>query len=509
MENQCMKMALSVLIVLGCLGAGTGTLSAATYYVNNKAGSDENEGTTEAAPFATIARAVAACRTSDRLVLTDTGTPYHESLLFRGLGGTPRAPFVVEGRGAVLSGYRALPAARWEKVSDGLYVFRTPKRPHQCPYLADRGTKLTEKREAAALGADEFCWRRDDGIYFKRQPGKPITAYELGATMLATGFTTSSASYIVCRDLVCEYFSNDGFNMHGDCRGLVLERIEARYNGNQGVSIHEAGGLVVRDAYLHHNGQGIVDVNASRSHYCGVLAEHNGLGAGFNGGFHSMVDCVLRNNARDQLDVTFGAPKHLPGGTTNPVAPTRVYLKNVILWGNGNRAGVRVRTGGTVAMESSIIAGSDTGIVVHTDATCHLTTSIVTNCACTLRSDSTDVFRDFNLYGTGRMRWLGKDYGAENWAEFKAHAANDRFSQIGPVTIETREDGTTCLAPRADGAVPEYAQLLGVGPYPIQVTWRDIKGPDSGGSDAPVTVKIGPTQPLGDVGRVPTRPKRR
>ena len=37
-----MKMALSVLIVLGCLGAGTGTLSAATYYVNNKAGSDEN-----------------------------------------------------------------------------------------------------------------------------------------------------------------------------------------------------------------------------------------------------------------------------------------------------------------------------------------------------------------------------------------------------------------------------------------------------------------------------------
>ena len=110
-----MSMILRILTVLGCLGSGTGALSAATYYVNNKTGSDENDGATEAAPFATIARAVAACRTSDRLVLTNTGTPYHESLLFAQLGGSPRAPFVVEGRGAVLSGYRALPAARWQR----------------------------------------------------------------------------------------------------------------------------------------------------------------------------------------------------------------------------------------------------------------------------------------------------------------------------------------------------------------------------------------------------------
>jgi len=497
--NRSMKTALRILTFLGCLANGPGALFAATYHVNNATGSDENDGKTEASAFATIAKAVSACGTSDRLVLSNTGTPYHESLVLKQLGGTPRAPFVVEGSGAVLSGYRALPAARWEKVGDGLYLFRTPVRPHQCPYLADHGTKLPEKKEVAALDAGEFCWRRDHGIYFKCAPGKPLTDYELGATMLATGFTTVNASYIVCRDLVCEYFSNDGFNLHGDCRGLVLERVEARYNGNQGVSIHEAGGLVVRDAHLHHNGQGIVDVNASRSHYSGVLAERNGLGAGFNGGFHSMVDCVLRDNAQDQVDVSFGAPKHLPGGATNPVAPTRVYLKNVILSGSGNRAGVRVRAKGTLAMESSIIVGSDAGIVVHAGGNCHLTRSIVANCPWILRSDSEDFFRDFNLYGAGRLRWLGKDYGAESWAEFKAHAGNDNCSRIGPVTLQKTDDGSLRLAPGADGAAPEYAQLLELSPFPIQVRWGDITG--AGGGDGQVTVRIGPTQPLGDVGR--------
>jgi len=494
-----MNTALRILVLLCWLNGASGALFAATYYVNNRTGADTNDGKTEATAFATIAKAVAACRTSDRLVLSDTGTPYHESLVFRQLGGTPHAPFVVEGRGAVLSGYRALPAARWEKVGDGLYLFRTHMRPHQCPYLADRGKKLPERKEVAALAAEEFCWHRDDGIYFKPEPSKPITAYELGATMLATGFTTMSASYIVCRDLVCEYFSNDGFNMHGDCRGLVLERIEARYNGNQGVSIHEAGGLVVRDAYLHHNGQGIVDVNASRSHYSGVLAEYNGLGAGFNGGFHSMVDCVLRNNEKDQVDVSFAAPKHLPGGTTNPVAPTRVYLKNVILSGNGNRAGARVRANGTLAIENSIIVGSDAGIVVHTGGICHLTTSIVANCAYTLRSDSAEFVRDFNLYGSGNIRWLGKDYAAESWADFKAHAGGDKFTRVGSVTAQTREDGSLCLGPGDDGAVPDHAQLLRLGPYTLHVPWRDIMGP--GGSSGPAKVRIGPTQPLGDVGR--------
>ena len=96
-----------------------------------------------------------------------------------------------------------------------------------------------------------------------------------------TGFATASASYIVCRNLVCECFANDGFNMHGDCRGIYLENVVARYNGDDGISIHETGGLVVRGAHVHHNTFGLQDVNAARSFYNGVLAEHNPLdGAG-------------------------------------------------------------------------------------------------------------------------------------------------------------------------------------------------------------------------------------
>ena len=57
-----------VCLVLAALPAPAAA-SAATYYVNNVAGSDCNDGATENTAVATIARAVSLCKTSDRIVL--------------------------------------------------------------------------------------------------------------------------------------------------------------------------------------------------------------------------------------------------------------------------------------------------------------------------------------------------------------------------------------------------------------------------------------------------------
>jgi len=59
--------------------------AADTWHVNNTAGDDANDGRSEKAVFATIARAVKAAKTSDAIVLANTGTPSREAIALSGL----------------------------------------------------------------------------------------------------------------------------------------------------------------------------------------------------------------------------------------------------------------------------------------------------------------------------------------------------------------------------------------------------------------------------------------
>jgi len=91
-----------------CAALLTATAAADTWYVNNAAGDDANDGRSAETAFATLARAAAALKTSDRLIIANTGRPYYESLRLIHTGGTPARPMIVEGNGAVLSGLRAV-----------------------------------------------------------------------------------------------------------------------------------------------------------------------------------------------------------------------------------------------------------------------------------------------------------------------------------------------------------------------------------------------------------------
>lgn len=418
---------------------------AATYYVNNQAGDDADNGTTAETPVATIARAVSMCETSDTLVLANTGKTYREPLKLGRLGGTPEKPLLIEGNGAVLSGLKTLEPDQWEEVTEGLYLFPLEKQPYGNPYLTDRGKRLESAGSVDSLASEQCFWDRQKGIYFRCAPDRTLDSYELAATLSESGFVTTSASYIICRNLICECFSNDGFNMHGDCRGIYLENVVARDNGDDGISIHECGGLVVRNAHVHHNTYGLQDVNASRSFYNGVLAENNQVGASFHGGFHSLVDCVIAGSKTDQIDVVADAPKHLIGSQYNPICRTTLFAKNVVLRGSGNRAGIRVRNGAHAVVENSVILGSLAGVVVEGQGQCHLTTSAIADCEISISSDSVDVFRDFNVYHPGRIKWRGTDYVPEQWEAFRTQAGHDEHSKIEPVTVA--EDGIIHLPP--------------------------------------------------------------
>ncbi|QDT94422.1 right-handed parallel beta-helix repeat-containing protein [Gimesia algae] len=422
---------------------------AATWYVNNKTGSDNNNGISENTAVATISRAITLAGRSDILELANTGIPYRETMLFRNLGGRPDRPFVVEGNGAVLSGLKAIDVAKWEKVKEGLFVFPLDKTPYGNPFLVSRGKRIPQAKSLDLLQTGEHYWDRSGNkIYFLCAAGKQPADYELEATLRISGFTLTSASYIVCRNLTSEFFSNDGFNIHGDCRGIRLENVIARHNGDDGISIHESGGLIVQNAYVHDNFFGIQDVNASRSVYNGVLAERNQIGVSLVGGYHSLVDCQIRNSIQKEIDIAGANPGHLIGAEYNPLCKTILFAHNVSLFGNGNQTGLSIRNGATAIIERSVISDSQTGLMVDSNSVCHMSQTAIIDCQMTLKSTSQNIYFDYNYYTTGQISWQNSLYQAGQFSDYVTASKEDTNSHVGPLKVGV--DGIVELPPGSE-----------------------------------------------------------
>jgi len=164
---------------------------------------------------------------------------------------------------------------------------------------------------------------------------------------------------------------------------------------------------MVQNAYVHDNYYGIQDVNASRSVYNGVLAERNRVGVSLVGGYHSLVDCQIRNSTHKEIDIAGSSPRHLLGSDHNPLCKTILFAQNVSLFGNGNQMGLCIRNGASAIMEQSVISGSETGLFVDRNSHCHLSLTAITDCKLILKSESKNSFFDFNIYASGQINWLG------------------------------------------------------------------------------------------------------
>lgn len=416
----------------------------ATYYINNQTGNDDNSGLSADAPVATIAKAIQLSQTSDRLELKNTGIAYREPMLFRRLGGQPDRPFVVEGNGAVLSGLKTIDSSKWQTVKENLYVLTLESTPYGNPYLVAQGKRLSSAMCLESIEPEQHFWnRKTNQVYFRCATDKQPADYQLEATLTTSGFTLGSASYITCRNLICEHFSNDGFNIHGDSRGIRLENVIARHNGDDGISIHESGGLTVQNAYVHDNYYGIQDVNASRSVYNGVLADRNQIGVSLVGGYHSLVDCQIRNSAHREIDIAGSNPKHLIGSEHNPLCQTILFAQNVSLFGNGNQTGLSIRNGASAIMEQSVIKGSETGLFVDRNSHCHLSLSAITGCDLIFKSESKKSFFDFNIYEAEPINWLGTVFQPDQWADYLKTSHRDQHSKMGALIVS--EDGIVSI----------------------------------------------------------------
>jgi len=425
----------------------------ATWHVDNARGADSNDGKTPDSAFATIAKALSACKTSDTLVLANTGQAYRERIALGGLGGTAAKPFTIEGNGAVISGFKPLPLEKWERKDNDVWFF-AHRRPSQNPHLRFDGRYVAAQRKPDGLKPGQYCWA-ETGVFFRSEAGKTPKDYNLEGTFYSSGVQISNASYIVCRNLVAEGFPNDGFNIHGDCQGIVFENIEGRCNGDDGFSIHEDVSAVVRNGWFHHNNYGIQDVNASRSVFFGVLAENNRIsGVEFHGGAHLLVDAVVRDNAKAQVVVNHSPAPHIGLSNASLGVLGLTLLKNVSL--SGGAVALEVTGKGSVMATNCVFRGATTGVAVAADATCHLTACVISDCEETeVVSASARMEADLNLYHPGRFVWQGQRFAPEQWEAFRAATGLDKLSRLGQPSFA--EDGT--LRPDPTAPAPKAPQL--------------------------------------------------
>ena len=412
-----------------------GEAAGATIHVNNVTGNDTRTGASGAEPVATLRRAVQLAQAGDTILLASTGVPFRESLsITSGHGGKPDAPLVVEGCGAVLTGLRDVPPDAWQRLSNGIYFQPLRRFGANNPYLVGHEGRIPSSRGGLSnLAPGQHYWATN-GVYFLPEPGRTPADYALKGLLLGEGVAIRDASYVTVRNLTCEYFSNDGFNVHGESRGLLFENIVSRHNGDDGFSIHEDVGAIVRHAHLYDNDYGIQDINASQSLYNGVLVESNRLaGVHLIGGLRSLVDARVRNNNGPQVWICSGLAKHLGFTENNPLARGVCFIKNCVI--QGGDYGLRVSRGGSAVISQSVISGCATGLLADAGSRIHMLRTVIHDCGVTELAvhDPAEAAFSGNLYYPGRFRWgSAAVFGPDAWAGYQKASGQDADSSIAP-----------------------------------------------------------------------------
>lgn len=360
------------------LVAASLSLVARNLYVNNQTGNDQNDGLSPERAWKTLATAAPKLQPGDVLHLAP-GT-YYESFKMVN-SGTPQQPIVIQGNNAVLSGLKPVPDDSWQKIADNLYhspnTVRTDAlRPRV--FNAQNVMICIPKGTPETLKPGQALWNAK-GIYVRTRDNVHPKDMKLKGFYRVSGVIYTGQSYITVNNLIAENFANDGFNVHGYCRGLVFNNIVGRWNGDDGFSIHEDVMACVYGAHLHHNDYGVQDINLSRSFFSGMLVEDNRIcGLDLCGGLRSVEDTLVRNNANMQIRLVANHADHMCIPRNNPLLAPTVYLKNVLVTG-GNGHALVLGSGSKAAASKCTFLNTDTGIQISKDATLHLYQSIVSD----------------------------------------------------------------------------------------------------------------------------------
>ncbi|MCC7495656.1 MAG: DUF1565 domain-containing protein [Fimbriimonadaceae bacterium] len=264
------------------------------------AGQDNAAGTA-GAPLATFRRAVEVARPGDWIELQPGH--YRQQFVLFDRCGEPGQPIGIDGHGAVIDGCDPLPAAAVQPAGAGRWTVAVATMPEAVVvdgafWRQGRLPTHRGKPESLPAPADlqpgQWTWRAGQVTVCTTAPTPPRVEICVRDAAVRLG---GRSDHWIFRNLIAQRHWNDGFNLHGDGRDLVCERVVGRENMDEGISSHETIEITVRDAEFWGNDNGVADVTRCRSSYHNTWCHDNvEFGFQFDGGLHQLDDCRAAAN---------------------------------------------------------------------------------------------------------------------------------------------------------------------------------------------------------------------
>jgi hypothetical protein len=232
-------------------------------YVNNRTGSDVNDGRSaevgalRAGPVRSLERAAVLLRPGDIVEIANTGDPYFDSLRLIGgsVSGVESHPTIIHGNGVILDGSEPVDPNEWDALGKGLW--RLEPRPKGWFQLV-RGDEAvseaphvnTAARPNPKLGTWSV-WR--GAIYYRALPEElpPLEPYRI-ATREA-GIFLYGVHDVVVQNLTVRHFRLDGVNAHDQTRHVLLLNIVSEKNGRSGLFAGGSSSIVIQGGATNGN----------------------------------------------------------------------------------------------------------------------------------------------------------------------------------------------------------------------------------------------------------------
>lgn len=258
---------------------------------------------------------------------------YRDYAGFYGKKGAPGKPITLDGHGATLEGSDPIDPTNWREVSPGLHA-NDDLMPGLSDavigrwfFLFDGHMQLmgrTSKGRSAPLKkteelqAGEWTFVKDPSrekppskaiygtFYLKLAAGQTLEDARIFAPMRSAGVQLSGDNaHLVIRNITATHVYNDGFNIHGDCRDVVFEKIRAVECGDDGISAHESAQYRVDGFVSIGNSTGICDTGTARTSYRNVfIAECVGFDLYFlDEGRYTLTNALVLSSAQNALSI--------------------------------------------------------------------------------------------------------------------------------------------------------------------------------------------------------------
>lgn len=410
--------ALAVMTISLALALSSAAL--ADVFVDHENGSDENDGSVAVAagdargPVATLRHALEIRKPADRIVLRKTNAPYRESIVLTGLGGEPGQSLVIEGNGAVLDGLTTSKPDEWREEPDGSISVDWGADWGFCVVADGKLAERAESRESMKPGQSFGDYVNHRGYYLPAA-GQSTQRTRLELPRGYCGVSIWDASHITIRNLTCQFFWNDGFNIQGDAQDIRFESVVGRFNGDEGISAHGTADVTVVGADLYGNDNGLYDTVLSRTRYIAINVHDNrSIGVGFQGGDHTITDARIENNPAGIVMEEGQGPVYLPGFSTNPDIDCRLTLRNVLV--NGGSFGIKLAHHSSLSLEHVTIIDQPIGISLVGERTfAHVVNSIIASSQSSLEGNGR-YWGDYNCWKNPRASINGEAKDLKDWA---------------------------------------------------------------------------------------------